>query len=66
MPARKAAIAATGRPLGAKPRELRMAGVSAGRAAQDLLGEQRFPPGRDESPGVEVARMQRPEPHAAS
>src|SRR3974390_454989 len=42
--------------VGAEARELRMAGVSAGGAAQDLLGEQGFAPGRDEAPGVGVAR----------
>jgi len=37
--------------------------VTFGRAARDFLRKQRLAPERDESPGVEVFRMQRPEPH---
>jgi hypothetical protein len=49
--------------VGLKPDELRVMPVAFGFAAQDLLRQQRLPPERDESLGVEVFRVQGPKPH---
>ena len=50
----------------AEPLELRMVPVTAGFAAQDGLCEQRLAPERDQPLGIEIARMQAPEPHGSS
>jgi hypothetical protein len=46
--------------------ELRMVAIAAGFAAQDGAREQRFAPDGDETLGVEIARMQRPEPRRST
>ena len=46
-----------------KPYELRMMAVAFGFAAQDFLREQRLPPKRDQSFGIEIFRVQGPKSH---
>src|SRR6516162_9872465 len=48
-----------------EPGELRVMLVSFGGAAQDFLGQQRLAPKSDQSLGVEIPRMKRPQPHNA-
>jgi len=48
----------------AKPRELRMMPVAFGFAAEHFLRKQCFAPQRDESAGVQVFRVQRPQSHS--
>ena len=43
--------------------ELRMIAVPASTPAQDRLRQERLPPEGDQSGGVEVPRMESPEPH---
>jgi len=43
-----------------KTGELRMTPITARAASQDFLGEQRFPPGGDQSLRVEIPWMQSP------
>jgi hypothetical protein len=51
------------RPLATKSLELGMMRVTACLAAEHGAREQPFAPERDEPAGVEVTRMERPEPH---
>jgi hypothetical protein len=53
----------TWRRLGAKTLELRMMSITAGVPAENGASEEGFAPQRDEALGIEVPRMQRPEPH---
>jgi hypothetical protein len=47
----------------AKAVKLRMISISASISGKYGAGQQRFSPQRDEAVGIEVPRMQRPEPH---
>src|SRR5690606_20613253 len=49
---------------GAEPLQLRMVRVAARRPGEHRLREQGFAPARGEALPIQVARMQRPEPHA--
>lgn len=53
----------TRRGVGLEPHELRVMTVAFGRAPQHRPGEQRFAPERDEPLRIEIARMNRPQPH---
>ena len=52
--------------VGFEAGELGVVAVAAGRALQDLLGEQGFAPGGDEALGVEIAGVKCPEAHEGS
>jgi hypothetical protein len=52
-----------GRRVRLKTDELRMMAVAFGFAAEDLLRQQRLAPKRDQALGVEIFRVQSPEPH---
>ena len=54
------------RSLCAKALQLRMVPVSRGLAPQYRLGEQGFPPQRDQRLGIEMLRMEAPEAHATN
>ena len=51
-------------PMRTKARELRMVLVAARFAGQHCLGEQPFPPERNETFGIKVPRMNCPKPHS--
>jgi hypothetical protein len=46
-----------------EPEELRMMAIALRLAAQDFLREQRFAPQRDQSFGIEIFWVQRPQAH---
>jgi len=50
--------------VGPEAEELRVRAVSPRPPREDLLGEERLAPERDEAAGVQVLRVQGPEPHA--
>jgi len=52
--------------MAAEPLELRMSGIPFRTAAQDFLREQRLPPQRNQSSGVKIPGMQRPEAHTSN
>lgn len=46
-----------------KTSKLRMTSVASGLAKQDFLSQQPFTPGREQTFGVKILRMNRPQPH---